>query len=240
MPTRYQGSLLLVATFSLSATAMTPGERCASLKIRAGYKKAAAKAECYRRAVAVGVAVDANCLGRADAKFTAAFSAAEQAGGCATTADAGAIETKVDAFVADLVSELPATTSTTTTTTTTSTTTTTEVTGCCAHCSPANVCADGFPQNLCTWDFCENTAATFYPNTLCSQVAGCYQACGALIAPQCDGICPSGQFCAGAPCTCVSGPISCGDGTAGPPECWGTCPVDTQVCTDVGGSCQCQ
>ncbi len=45
-------------------------------------------------------------ISKAQSKITKAFTKAEGAGGCATTADVGAIENKVEAFVDDVLGEI--------------------------------------------------------------------------------------------------------------------------------------
>src|SRR5438552_5648835 len=117
-------------------------QRCAAAKIKEAGKKAHAKALCYAKAAAAGVPVSQACLDKADAQFSLAFANAEEkarkSGGCATTGDDAVIEDKVDAFVSDVVSELPATTTTTTTTTTTVTTSPSG--GCCGSCPAVEFC----------------------------------------------------------------------------------------------------
>lgn len=108
--------------------AKDPGQRCAAAKLKAATRETCAKAECYREAVAASVPVDAACLAKAATKFAKAFADAERKSGCATLGDAAVIEVKVDAFLADLVNEIPATTSTSTTTIHPVTTTTRRVT----------------------------------------------------------------------------------------------------------------
>src|SRR5437762_5573190 len=101
----------------------TTAHRCAAVKIKAAGKKAHAKAICYATAAAMGRPVSQTCLDKADAQFTAAFANAEEkavkGGGCATRGDDSVIEDKVDAFVSDVVSAIPASTTTSSTTTTT-------------------------------------------------------------------------------------------------------------------------
>ena len=119
-------------------------QRCAAAKIKAAGKKAHARALCYAKAAAAGVPVSQLCLDNADAQFTAAFANAEakasKGGGCVTAGDDAVIEDKVDRFVSDVVSELPATTTTTTTTITTVTT----LCDCGGSCLEGEVCASIF------------------------------------------------------------------------------------------------
>jgi hypothetical protein len=60
---------------------------------------------CYARAVypKASASVDATCLAKAEAKFSATFSKADAKGdNCLTTADHAAIEADVDAFINSL------------------------------------------------------------------------------------------------------------------------------------------
>jgi hypothetical protein len=99
--------------------------RCAAVKRAAVGLKVAQKLGCQAVAARSGHAVDRVCLAKAEQKFAATMAHAEQHGGCATTGDADALEARVDAFVLDIVTAVPAQGSTTTTTTTTPGTTTT-------------------------------------------------------------------------------------------------------------------
>lgn len=96
----------VVVTVSVALAGPTPAQRCASAKLKAGSKKAAAKIKCHDKAILTGGAVDPACLGRAEEKFTAAFAKAELKGGCATTGDASAVEALIDGFVDDVVAAL--------------------------------------------------------------------------------------------------------------------------------------
>jgi hypothetical protein len=111
------GMVCVIGALAADAPARTdPGTRCAASKVRATRMKIAAKLACHERALTRSGSVDQACLAKAEAAFARAFARAEARGGCATTGDVGAMEAKVDSFIADVVSELPATTSTTTTT----------------------------------------------------------------------------------------------------------------------------
>ena len=132
---------------------------CASSKLRAAGKKCSCKLRCNSTAARRGVPVGLPCLQRCESSFTSAFSKAEGRGGCTTSSDAGAIETKVDAFVADVAGDVQPTTTTTTTTTTTSattTSTTTTIPGGCGNgvAEGAEECDDG---NLTAGDGCSPT-----------------------------------------------------------------------------------
>lgn len=87
----------------------TPAAKCLSAKLKATGKKAAAKLACEAKAATKLNPVDLDCLGKARTGFMTAFTKAEtQAkGACATTGDAGALESTVDALVQSVVGALP-------------------------------------------------------------------------------------------------------------------------------------
>ncbi len=97
---------------------------CDSKKIAASGKKASNKSKCYAKAIAKGLAVDGNCLSKAELKFSAAVSRAESAGGCTHVGQTNSLESAVNAFINDVNAELAPAASTTTTTSAASTTTT--------------------------------------------------------------------------------------------------------------------
>ena len=102
MRTLTVASLALVAFVAAASVAQagpTPAQQCASAKLKATSKKAAAKLKCYSTAILKGIAVDPACLTKAEGKFTDAFARAEAKGGCTTTGDTNAIEALVDTFV---------------------------------------------------------------------------------------------------------------------------------------------
>src|SRR5207245_1197187 len=77
-------------------------------EIKAASKKAGGKLKCHSKAVSKGQPVDSTCLSNAEGKFSTAYGKAVGKADCNTTVDAGTIETKVDNFVQDVVSELTA------------------------------------------------------------------------------------------------------------------------------------
>ena len=91
--------------------------KCAAAKIKAAGKKGACKIDCNEKAIGANpLSFDKPiCLARCTESFAKAFSSAEKIrpsphnGTCFTTGDAAAVEAKVDAFVADVVAELPTT-----------------------------------------------------------------------------------------------------------------------------------
>ena len=105
-------SLALAVGMAGAATAgPSPSHKCAAAKQKAAGKKGACRLGCTANATLKGLALNAPtitaCLGTCDTKFRTAFTKAEAKGGCHTTGDATTIEGKVDAFVMDVVSELP-------------------------------------------------------------------------------------------------------------------------------------
>jgi cysteine-rich repeat protein len=92
---------------------------CASAKVRAAGKKCLCKMQCSSKGAKAGGAADPLCMQKCEQRFATGFAKAESKGGCTTTADAAAIEAKVDAFVSDVTADLQPTTTTTTSTTTT-------------------------------------------------------------------------------------------------------------------------
>lgn len=85
------------------ATAMDPDDACASSKLKATAKRASSKLKCEAVAIKKNLDVDAECLGKAETKFSDAFDSAELKGSCASTDDAASIATEVDEFVATVV-----------------------------------------------------------------------------------------------------------------------------------------
>src|SRR5437867_4444366 len=111
-----RGFLIGVAVLVLGGAgvraATDPAAKCSSTKRKASGKKAAGKLKCHAKALTKGVGVDPFCLGKEEAKFSAAFEKAEGKGGCFTLGDAAAVECKVDEVVDVAAGELaPATVS---------------------------------------------------------------------------------------------------------------------------------
>jgi streptogramin lyase len=109
---------------------------CEGEKLKAAAKKASCKCSLEAKQAAKGGTIDPAKVAKCESYFSKSFAKSEAKGGCNTTADAAAIEGKVDAFVTDVDAELPSvpttstsTTSSTSTSTTTSTPTTTLVCG---------------------------------------------------------------------------------------------------------------
>jgi hypothetical protein len=81
--------------------------RCTSKKLSLTGKTAASRLTCHMKAAAKGVAVDPACLRKARNTFTTGWARAEKSADCrAGTDDVSTIESKVDAFVTDVVSAL--------------------------------------------------------------------------------------------------------------------------------------
>ena len=90
------------------AVAADPGATCAIAKQKAAAKKLNDKVKCHGKALKKGSPVDPVCLTKAEEKFNASFTKAEDKGGCLTTSDAAAIETIIDNTLAALLAALPA------------------------------------------------------------------------------------------------------------------------------------
>ena len=103
-------TLILIGTAALVAIAAgTPAERCASTKIKAAGTTASCLLGLDARA-ARGMSIDPGTVQRCKDKLgdpvRGAFAHAETRGGCLTSGDAPAIESKVDAFVDDVYAAL--------------------------------------------------------------------------------------------------------------------------------------
>jgi hypothetical protein len=106
-----------VGAYVAALRPVADASRCAAAKLKATGKKAKTKLGCHAKAAKQGGAADPACLGKAEARFTAAFAKAEARPPCLTSGDAGAVEDSVDGLVNDAVAALTAATTTTTTTT---------------------------------------------------------------------------------------------------------------------------
>lgn len=115
--------LLLALAPVVSAAGTPPAVKCQVAKVKAAGAKATAKLACHAKAIGKGVAVDSECLAKAEARFLAAFAKAEAPGACPTSGDATAVEALVDGFVGDVLGAVGPSTTTTITTTTSTTTT---------------------------------------------------------------------------------------------------------------------
>jgi hypothetical protein len=206
---------------------------CAAAKIKAAGKKASSKLKCYGKAAQKGIAVDPNCLLKATSKFSSKWDKAEAKGGCATTGDKMAIETKVDAFVLDASAELPPNSTTTTTTASTSTTTTT-VPGPCGNgdvdpgeeCDGSNLggatCASGSP------------GGGFLPTCTASCTLDCSTCPGGLCAATCVDIVPGQPIANTYVLTGIAGPKICTTSSAA--NALGHCSTDAD-CGGTSGGC---
>src|SRR3989442_643765 len=96
----------LVAVASLAAE--DPAARCTAAKLKAVAEKTSAKLRCHASAAAKGGSVEAGCLSKAEEKFSGTWADIEAKGGCLRTGDEGTAESKVDAYVTDVVTSLRA------------------------------------------------------------------------------------------------------------------------------------
>jgi len=98
-----------IACFAFLAAA--PGaalaqSKCTGKEIGAAGKKAGGKAKCWSKATKKGLAVDSACLSGAETKFSASYMNAQSKMDCVNGTAEGTIETKVDNFITDLVTEI--------------------------------------------------------------------------------------------------------------------------------------
>jgi len=104
---------VLIAPLALAADGMAesalaadaPAQQCAARKLKATGKKAGGLLKCWSREV-LRPGTYSGCAAKAELKFADTFERGDAKGGCAVTGDADAIETKVDAFVDDVVADL--------------------------------------------------------------------------------------------------------------------------------------
>jgi hypothetical protein len=80
--------------------------KCQGEKIKAAGKKADCKLGLKSKQAKKGGTIDPAKVAKCESKLSAAFAKNEGKGGCNTTGDAAAIEAKVDAFVADVDTEI--------------------------------------------------------------------------------------------------------------------------------------
>ena len=96
-------AVALLAAATAQALTVNP---CSSKKKICVAKKAAGLLKCHEKAEKIGAPVDTTCTQKVVDKYNACFAKLELKGGCLTTNDAGPIESKVDAFVLDVVTEV--------------------------------------------------------------------------------------------------------------------------------------
>ncbi|MBI3768469.1 MAG: hypothetical protein HY271_08230 [Deltaproteobacteria bacterium] len=82
------------------------GRICAIAKITAAGKLIAGTLKCQAAAIRDGTPVDPACLLGAETKFAYSFGAAERSDTCAVTGDTSEIDSRIAAFVADILSAL--------------------------------------------------------------------------------------------------------------------------------------
>jgi hypothetical protein len=100
-------ALLGAVLFVGFATPVGAQSKCNALKLKATGKKTLKKLVCHAKAVGKNEVVDADCLQKAEDKFTGAFARAEGKNDCIDlNGDAGSIEAEVDVLVDDVTSDL--------------------------------------------------------------------------------------------------------------------------------------
>ena len=95
-----------VGAFVAALRPTASANRCAGLKLKATGKKVKTKLACHGKATRKGVAVDPQCLAKAEVHFSSSFAVAQAHGPCLTMGDAGSIEDQVDDLVNDVVASL--------------------------------------------------------------------------------------------------------------------------------------
>jgi hypothetical protein len=98
------GAALMMVAGS-AAMAASPTAKCVASKEKAAGAKIMGKLTCYGKAKARNVGVEAGCLAKADAKFTAAVAKADSKGACGGTAMD--LETTVDDCINTLLADVP-------------------------------------------------------------------------------------------------------------------------------------
>jgi cysteine-rich repeat protein len=91
---------------AISSTPAAAQNKCAGEKIKAAGKKADCKAGLEAKQASKGGTIDPAKIARCESRHSFFFARNEAKGNCATTGDAATVEAKVDAFVADLDTEL--------------------------------------------------------------------------------------------------------------------------------------
>jgi hypothetical protein len=105
MRTHVAVSLVLVFALGVTADALAQN-KCAGAKIKAACKKQKCLLGLEAKACQTGVAADPARVQKCIDKFESTFAKLEAKGGCLTSNDVVATEAKIDAFVADVDSEL--------------------------------------------------------------------------------------------------------------------------------------
>jgi hypothetical protein len=92
------GTVLLLGT-APSAAATSPQLVCAKSKLNASSTTTAKRLGCYATAAGKGAGVDATCLDKLESKLLAAFTKADDKGGCVPSGDGNDVEALIDACV---------------------------------------------------------------------------------------------------------------------------------------------
>jgi hypothetical protein len=94
--------LFALLLFASTVTAATPEGACAAAKVKAAMNEAKGELGCWGKAIGKAVAVDPECLQKAEDKYAKAFDKAEAKGPC-TSKSADAIQTLVETFTSNVV-----------------------------------------------------------------------------------------------------------------------------------------
>jgi hypothetical protein len=213
---------------------VTPS-KCEASRLKAAGKKAGAKLTCYAKASAKSQPVDANCLSKAEAKFTSAFN---KVTGCTGDGNATGIEAIIDTECVDQLVTLdggnnvvaicppPAATTTTTggpaTTTTSAAPTTTTTTGGATTTTAAGATTTTTGAVTTTTESTTTTtaASTTTTTTICDVCTA-----GPPLTPGCDGSLPT---------SCVS--VVCSNDPSCCTDAWDSICVG-EACSACGAPC---
>jgi hypothetical protein len=102
----HRGVVFAALAMLLVVAPPASADKCSGAKIKAAGKKASCLLGLEAKEAATGTAPDPAKVQKCIAKFTSAFAKAEARPPCNTTGDVAVIEAKVDAFVADVDTEL--------------------------------------------------------------------------------------------------------------------------------------
>jgi hypothetical protein len=112
-PLNPDGTIDFTQPTHIGITTVSVNEKCTAGKTKCVMKKTTGLLQCHVKAEATGLAVDPSCITKAEDKFDGGavptkgcFEKLEAKGGCMTQDDTAAVETLVDTFVDDIVTDL--------------------------------------------------------------------------------------------------------------------------------------
>src|SRR4029450_14059294 len=92
---RYVEAVLLILALAPQVTRGQVIDKCQAAKIKAAGKKTFDKAKCRAKALQKGIAIDLDCLTKAEEKFTKAIAKDDTLGTCSGPANARAGHTEI-------------------------------------------------------------------------------------------------------------------------------------------------